>query len=96
MENGTVVRLRAQYNWRKNVQVTTGHEYVFWCGVTHKWGLNFLGHVPKKLVKIVLSTEGIRSDGSIWADKQMILNVPWQEISEVTSVLSATAVHEGI
>ncbi len=75
---------------------TTSCDYVFWCCVTHKWSLNLLWHIPKRLTKIVLNMDGIRSEGSILANRQVILNIPLQEILEVALVTSATSVHGGV
>ncbi len=78
------------------MQATTTNEYVFWCWVTHKWGLDFFWHKWKPLVRIVVSMDGIRSDGPVWTNRDVVLNIPLQDILEITPIYSATAVHGGV
>jgi hypothetical protein len=71
-------------------QVTTysSAKYTFWFHVMDKIAFAFPWNTPKQLVKVMVSDRNINSDGTIWRNRQDILDIPLANISKIKLVIS--------
>lgn len=65
-------------------------EYVFWFHVIRKSAFAFLWNIPKQLVRITVSDDGIKSDGPVWTSSKDVLDISLPHIAEVKSWYAAT------
>lgn len=65
-------------------------EYVFWFHMIHKSAFAFLWNIPKQLVRISVSFDGIKSDGPIWTSSKDVFDISLPHITEVKSWYAAT------